>query len=84
MPAPASGTQTGAAIEAALLASAKVRADRPADQTFFLGLIAGIWVGFGGIAGYSAACGVSEAVRQSWPIVPKFLTGAFFAFGEPP
>ncbi|KAF8600348.1 hypothetical protein BDV93DRAFT_447734 [Ceratobasidium sp. AG-I] len=80
MPAPASGMQTGAAIEAALLASAKMRADRPADQTFFLGLIAGIWVGFGGIAGYSAACGVSETVRQSWPIVPKFLTGAFFAF----
>jgi formate/nitrite transporter FocA (FNT family) len=81
MPAPVTGIQTALAIEAALLATAKIRANRPIDQTFFLAIIAGLWVGFGGIAALSAASGVPESVRASWPIVPKFLMGAFFAFG---
>ncbi|KDN39875.1 hypothetical protein RSAG8_08526, partial [Rhizoctonia solani AG-8 WAC10335] len=42
--------------------------------------MAGIWVGFGGIAGLSAAGGMPNSVRADWPIIPKFLTGAFFAF----
>ncbi|CAE6444695.1 unnamed protein product [Rhizoctonia solani] len=81
-PAPTSavGMQTVPAVEAAILATAKIRADRPVDQTFFLAVMAGIWVGFGGIAGLSAAGGVPNSVRADWPIVPKFLTGAFFAF----
>jgi hypothetical protein len=80
-PAPVTGMQAAPAIEAALLAAAKIRANRPVDQTFFLAIIAGLWVGFGGIAALSAASGVPESVRASWPIVPKFLMGAFFAFG---
>ncbi|CAE6432734.1 hypothetical protein ACGC1H_006765 [Rhizoctonia solani] len=80
MPPSATGMQTVPAVEAAILATAKIRADRPVDQTFFLAVMAGIWVGFGGVAGLSAASGVPNSVRADWPIVPKFLTGAFFAF----
>lgn len=80
IPAPAAGMQPVSAIEAAILATAKVRAERPVDQTFFLGVVAGVWVGFGGIAALNAAGGVPQSVRTSWPIIPKFLTGAFFAF----
>ncbi|CAE6539308.1 unnamed protein product [Rhizoctonia solani] len=56
-PAPPSTSdmQTVPAIEAAILVTAKVRANRPIDQSFFLAVMAGIWVGFGGIAGLSAA-----------------------------
>ncbi|CAE6470902.1 unnamed protein product [Rhizoctonia solani] len=81
-PAPpsAAGMQTISAVEEAILATAKIRASRPVDQTFFLAVTAGIWVGFGGIAGLSAASGMPISVRAEWPIVPKFLTGAFFAF----
>ncbi|CAE6496620.1 unnamed protein product [Rhizoctonia solani] len=81
-PAPpsAAGMQTISAVEEAILATAKIRASRPVDQTFFLAVMAGIWVGFGGIAGLSAASGMPISVRAEWPIVPKFLTGAFFAF----
>ncbi|KAG8754143.1 hypothetical protein FRC11_006836 [Ceratobasidium sp. 423] len=80
LPVSAVGMRTVPAVEMAILATAKIRVDRPVDQTFFLAVMAGIWVGFGGIAGLSAASGVPNSVRADWPIVPKFLTGAFFAF----
>ncbi|CAE7207347.1 unnamed protein product [Rhizoctonia solani] len=42
--------------------------------------MAGIWVGFGGIAGLSAATGMPNSVRADWPVMLKFLIGVFFAF----
>lgn len=78
---PLTGMQAAPAIEAAVIATAKLRADRPVDQTFFLSFIAGIWLGFGAIGALSAACGVPQSVRTEWPILPKFLMGAIFAFG---
>ncbi|CEL57011.1 putative transporter YrhG OS=Bacillus subtilis (strain 168) GN=yrhG PE=3 SV=1 [Rhizoctonia solani AG-1 IB] len=80
VPSSAAGMQTVPAVEAAILAAAKIRANRPVDQTFFLAVMAGIWVGFGGIAGLNAAGGIPNSVRADWPIIPKFLTGFFFAF----
>lgn len=76
------GMQTAPALEAAIISTAKIRANRPVDQSFFLSVVAGIWLGFGAIGALSAACGVPQAVRTEWPILPKFLMGAVFAFGE--
>ncbi|CAE6387386.1 unnamed protein product [Rhizoctonia solani] len=74
------GMQTAPALEAGIIATAKVRANRPVDQTFYLSVVAGIWLGFGAIGALSAACGVPQSVRTEWPIVPKFLMGSIFAF----
>ncbi|QRV83154.1 formate/nitrite transporter family protein [Ceratobasidium sp. AG-Ba] len=74
------GIQSAAAIEGMILQSAKIRLGRPLDQTFFLSVVAGIWLGFGAIGALSAACGVPQSVRTEWPILPKFLMGAVFAF----
>ena len=54
----------------------------PPDKQLFMGLLAGIWVGLGGITAISIAGGVPEDVRARWLSLPKFLNGAFFAFGE--
>ncbi|CUA70816.1 hypothetical protein RSOLAG22IIIB_09154 [Rhizoctonia solani] len=74
------GMQAPPALEAGIIAAAKVRANRPVDQTFYLSVVAGIWLGFGAIGALSAACGVPQSVRTEWPILPKFLMGAIFAF----
>ena len=52
----------------------------PPDKQLFLGFLAGIWVGLGGLTAISMAGGVPEDVRERWTMLPKFLTGAFFAF----
>ncbi|KAG8740360.1 hypothetical protein FRC10_004399 [Ceratobasidium sp. 414] len=79
-PKPLNGMNTAPALEAMIVKTAKIRADRPVDQTFFLSVVAGIWLGFGAIGALSAACGVPQSVRTEWPILPKFLMGAIFAF----
>ena len=73
---------SGLLLEDAILYNATKKVDNPPDQVFFTGLLAGFWVGIGGLAAVSAAGGVPEEVRHSWLSLPKFLMGSFFAFGE--
>ncbi|KAG8787721.1 hypothetical protein FRC12_015341 [Ceratobasidium sp. 428] len=79
-PKPMNGLLTAPMLEAMIVSTAKMRADRPVDKTFFLSVVAGIWLGFGAIGALSAASGVPQSVRTEWPILPKFLMGAVFAF----
>ncbi|KAG8689753.1 hypothetical protein FRC11_000800 [Ceratobasidium sp. 423] len=72
---------SGLLLEDAVLHNATKKIHNPYDKMFFLGLLAGIWVGFGGLAAVSAAGGVPEDVRARWVMLPKFLMGSFFAFG---
>ncbi|CAE6500549.1 unnamed protein product [Rhizoctonia solani] len=71
---------SGLLLEDAVLHNATKKIHNPYDKMFFLGLLAGIWVGFGGLAAVSAAGGVPEDVRARWVMLPKFLMGSFFAF----
>ncbi|KAF8610188.1 hypothetical protein BDV93DRAFT_431532 [Ceratobasidium sp. AG-I] len=71
---------SGLLLEDAVLHNATKKIHNPIDKMFFLGLIAGVWVGFGGLAAVSAAGGVPEDVRERWVMLPKFLMGSFFAF----
>jgi formate/nitrite transporter FocA (FNT family) len=73
---------SGLLLEDAILHNASKKIHNPIDKMFFLGLLAGIWVGFGGLAGVSAAGGVPEDVRERWVMLPKLLMGSFFAFGS--
>jgi formate transporter len=73
---------SGLLLEDAILYNATRKVDNPPDKIFFTGLLAGIWVGIGGIAAVSAGGGVPENVRHSWLFLPKLLMGAFFAFGK--
>lgn len=73
---------SGLLLEDAVLHNATKKIHNPIDKMFFLGLIAGVWVGFGGLAAVSAAGGVPEDVRARWVMLPKLLMGSFFAFGS--
>jgi hypothetical protein len=73
---------SGLLLEDAVLHNATKKIHNPYDKMFFLGLLAGIWVGFGGLAAVSAAGGVPEDVRARWVMLPKLLMGSFFAFGS--
>jgi formate transporter len=72
---------TGVLLEDALSYTAIKKTSAPPDKVLFSGMLAGFWVGIGGIAAVSAAGGVPGEVRHSWLSLPKFLMGAFFAFG---
>lgn len=72
---------SGLLLEDAILFNATRKVNDPPDKIFFNGTLAGFWVGIGGLAAVSAAGGIPEEVRQSWISLPKFLMGAFFAFG---
>lgn len=72
---------SGALLEDAVLFNATRKIANPPDKVLFLGMMAGFWVGLGGLAAVSAAGGVPEAVRSEWVSLPKFLIGTFFAFG---
>jgi formate transporter len=68
----------------------------PVDKMAFLGFMAGIWVGFGGIAATTVAggifspkfilnfliiaVGIPSDVRDTWPILPKLGLALFFPF----
>ncbi|CAE7150690.1 unnamed protein product [Rhizoctonia solani] len=71
---------SGLLLEDAVLHNATKKIHNPYDKMFFLGLLAGIWIGFGGLAAASAAGGVPEDVRVRWVVLPKLLMGSFFAF----
>ncbi|KAG9126583.1 hypothetical protein FRC07_002891 [Ceratobasidium sp. 392] len=71
---------SGLLLEDAVLHNATKKIHNPIDKMFFLGLLAGLWVGFAGLAAVSAAGGVPEDVRARWVMLPKLLLGAFFAF----
>ena len=80
-PAP-SDMLSGLLLEDAVLYNATRKVVNPPDKQLFLALLAGIWVGLGGLTAVSIAGGVPEDVRARWPSLPKFLNGAFFAFGR--
>lgn len=73
---------SGLLLEDAVLYNATRKINNPPDKILFMGVLAGIWVGIGGLAGISAAGGVPSSVRLDWLLLPKFLLGAFFAFGK--
>ncbi|KAH9208532.1 Formate/nitrite transporter [Leptodontidium sp. 2 PMI_412] len=72
---------SGLLLEDAVLYNATRKVINPPDKQLFLALLAGIWVGLGGLTAVSMAGGVPEDVRARWPSLPKLLNGAFFAFG---
>ena len=72
---------SGLALENAILQNAIKKICNPLDKTFFLGMLAGVWVGFGGMAALSVAGGIPEDVRSAWPFLPKLGVGLFFPFG---
>lgn len=71
---------SGLLLEDAVLYNATRKVMNPPDKQLFLGLLAGIWVGLGGLTAISLAGGVPEDVRARWLSLPKFLNGAWFAF----
>lgn len=73
---------SGLLLEDALLFNATKKVSNTPDKLLFLSIIAGIWVGLGGVVAVSAAGGVPEDVRSRWVSLPKFLMGSFFAFGK--
>lgn len=80
-PAP-SDMLSGLLLEDAVLYNATRKVANPPDKQLFLAILAGVWVGLGGLTAVSIAGGVPEDVRARWPSLPKFLNGAFFAFGQ--
>ena len=79
---PSQDMLSGLILEDAILHNAAKKISNPIDKTFFLGALAGVWVGFGGMAALSIAGGIPEEVRNSWPLLPKLGIGLFFPFGE--
>lgn len=73
---------SGLLLEDAVLFNATKKISNPPDKVLFLGMLAGIWVGLGGLAAVSAAGGVPESIRTQWILLPRLLMGSFFAFGE--
>jgi len=71
---------SGHELEAVILAAAIKKANAPFDKTFFLGALAGIWVGLAGIAALTVAGGIPVEVRNEWPMLPKLCMGIFFTF----
>ncbi|KAG8968294.1 hypothetical protein FRC03_007950 [Tulasnella sp. 419] len=71
---------SGLLLEDALVHNAVHKAQNTPDKTFFLGVLAGFWVGIGGLTGLSVAGGIPYEVRQEWPVLPKFGLAFFFPF----
>ncbi|TDL27115.1 hypothetical protein BD410DRAFT_763442 [Rickenella mellea] len=71
---------SGLSLEDAILHNAIKKTSNPLDKSFFLGVMAGVWVGFGGIAGLSVAGGIPVSVRNDWPFLPKLAIALFFPF----
>lgn len=80
--APPSDMLSGLLLEDAVLYNAYRKVVNPPDKQLFMGFLAGIWVGLGGLTAISIAGGVPEQVRTEWISLPKLLLGAFFAFGK--
>jgi formate/nitrite transporter FocA (FNT family) len=73
---------SGLLLEDAVLYNAHKKVVNPPDKQLFMGFLAGIWVGLGGLTSISIAGGIPEQVRLQWISLPKLLLGAFFAFGN--
>ncbi|KAH7412366.1 Formate/nitrite transporter-domain-containing protein [Phaeosphaeria sp. MPI-PUGE-AT-0046c] len=71
---------SGLALENAILFNATRKAADPPDKVLFLGILGGIWVGIGGIAGMSGAGGIPDAVRLQWVSLPRVVLGGWFVF----
>ncbi|KAG8757603.1 hypothetical protein FRC14_001894 [Serendipita sp. 396] len=71
---------SGLLLEDAMIHNASHKMHNPVDKMAFLGFLAGIWVGFGGIAATSVAGGIPAAIRAEWPVLPKLGTAFFFPF----
>ncbi|KAH7089837.1 Formate/nitrite transporter-domain-containing protein [Paraphoma chrysanthemicola] len=71
---------SGLALENAILFNATRKIADPPDKVLFLGILGGIWVGIGGIAGISGAGGVPDAVRVQWVSLPRVILGGWFVF----
>ncbi|KAG8794775.1 hypothetical protein FRC17_008231 [Serendipita sp. 399] len=71
---------SGLLLEDAMIHNASHKMHNPVDKMAFLGFLAGIWVGFGGIAATSVAGGIPVAIREQWPVLPKLGTAFFFPF----
>ena len=52
----------------------------PVDKMAFLGFLAGVWVGFGGIAATAVGGGIPIAIRAEWPVLPRLGLAFFFPF----
>jgi formate/nitrite transporter FocA (FNT family) len=72
---------SGLALENAILFNATRKVADPPDKVLFLGILGGIWVGIGGIAGISGAGGIPDAVRLQWVSLPRVILGGWFVFG---
>ena len=58
-----------------------VKAHLPLGKLFFLGCLAGWWVGLGAILSATIAGGIPIATRNEWPMLPKIITGFLFPVG---
>ncbi len=54
------------------------KAHYPLGKLFFLGCLAGWWVGLSSILVVTIAGGIPVDVRTAWPCLPKIATGLFF------
>lgn len=72
---------SGLLLEDAILFNSIRKVENPPDKVLFLALLAGVWVGMGGLAAASAAGGIPASVREDWVFLSRFLMGAWFAFG---
>ncbi len=53
----------------------------PIGRLFFLGCLAGWWLGLGVILVVTMSGGIPVDVRAQWPMVPKLVTGFLFPVG---
>ena len=53
----------------------------PFPRLFFLGCLAGWWLGLGVIFVVTVAGGIPAATRAAWPMLPKIMTGLLFPVG---
>jgi formate/nitrite transporter FocA (FNT family) len=58
-----------------------IKAHLPFGKLFFLGCLAGWWVGLGAILVVTVAGGIPVATRNDWPMFPKIITGFLFPVG---
>lgn len=63
-----------------MIHNASHKMHNPVDKMAFLGFLAGVWVGFGGIAATAVGGGIPVAVRAEWPVLPKCGVAFFFPF----
>lgn len=77
---PSNDMLSGLLLEDAVLHNAIKKLHNPIDKTAFLGFMAGVWVGCGGMAALSVAGGIPVDVRARWPVLPKLGLAFFFPF----